>query len=95
MYHEISQSQKELAQHGYHCDPSWVSRSLFPGEANESVLWGHSEKLAIAFQLIQQPKPSVIQIVKNLRICDDCRKLFLLNFFSLILTIRKIISLLD
>ena len=67
--------------HGYQCDPSWISRPLTSGETNESVLWGHSKKLAIAFQLIQHPKPSVIQVVKNLRICGDCRKLFLLNFF--------------
>ncbi|CAF1193595.1 unnamed protein product [Adineta ricciae] len=33
---------------------------------------GHSEKLAIAFNFIQQPPPSIIQISKNLRICGDC-----------------------
>ena len=92
IYHEISQLQKELIQHGYQCDPSWISRPLTAGETNESVLWGHSEKLAIAFQLIQQPKPSVIQIVENLRICGDCRKLFLLDFFLHTLRIHVFID---
>lgn len=38
------------------------------------ILCGHSERLAIAFNLIQRPVPSVIQITKNLRVCGDCRK---------------------
>ncbi|CAF1173071.1 unnamed protein product [Adineta ricciae] len=33
--------------------------------ANESVLWTHSERLAIAFQLIQNPKPSFIEIIQQ------------------------------
>ena len=44
------------------------------GETNESVLWGHSERIAFAFQLIQEPEPSIIQIVNNRQICGDCRK---------------------
>ena len=81
IYRELNQLQKELVEHGYQCDPSWIFRPLNSGETNESVLWGHSEKLAIGLQLIQQPKPSVIEIVTNLRICGDCRKSFLLNLF--------------
>lgn len=83
---ELNQLQKELVQHGYQCDPSWVSRPLKPGETNQSVLWAHSEKLAIGLQFIQQPKPSVIEIVKNLRICGDCRKLFCTQFMLTYIT---------
>jgi hypothetical protein len=36
-------------------------------------LCGHSEKLTIEFNLIQQPSPSFIQAMKNLRVCGDCR----------------------
>jgi hypothetical protein len=43
-------------------------------ETVQSVLSGHSERLAIAFNLIQNPIPSPIQIVNNLRICGDCRQ---------------------
>ncbi|CAF1477089.1 unnamed protein product [Adineta ricciae] len=72
LYHQLDQLKDELIQHGYQVDESWVSRPLVDGETNESVLWTHSERLAIAFQLIQNPKPSFIEIVKNLRICQDC-----------------------
>ena len=44
------------------------------GESIESVLNGHSERLALAFNFIQRPIPTRIQITKNLRICGDCRE---------------------
>jgi len=72
IHRQLGQLESELVQHGYQCDQSWISRPLNHGETNESVLWGHSERIAIAFQLIQEPKPSLIQVVKNLRICGDC-----------------------
>ncbi|CAF1675051.1 unnamed protein product [Adineta ricciae] len=34
----------------------------------------HSERLALAFNFIQRPIPSQIQIVENLRICGDCHR---------------------
>ncbi|CAF5182210.1 unnamed protein product, partial [Rotaria magnacalcarata] len=40
----------------------------------ESVLCGHSEKLAIAFNFIQHSRPSSMQITKNLRVCGDCHR---------------------
>ncbi len=46
---------------------------LMNDEDIESILCGHSEKLAIAFNFIQKPRPTTIQITKNLRICRDCR----------------------
>jgi hypothetical protein len=64
-----------MIEHGYQCDSSWVTRAIGENETVQSVLCGHSEKLAIGFNLIQQPIPSTIQITKNLRICGDCRKL--------------------
>ncbi|PIA35803.1 hypothetical protein AQUCO_03500280v1, partial [Aquilegia coerulea] len=41
-------------------------------EEKEHSLFLHSEKLAIAFGLINTPPGSPIQIVKNLRVCNDC-----------------------
>jgi hypothetical protein len=64
----------ELIEYGHNYDSSWISRPLAEGETVESVLCGHSEKLAIAFNFIQRTKPSFIQITKNLRMCGDCRK---------------------
>ncbi|KAF5190194.1 Pentatricopeptide repeat-containing protein [Thalictrum thalictroides] len=41
-------------------------------EEKEHSLFLHSEKLAIAFGLINTSPGSPIQIVKNLRVCNDC-----------------------
>ncbi|XP_065848357.1 pentatricopeptide repeat-containing protein At4g21065-like [Euphorbia lathyris] len=41
-------------------------------EDKEDSLNTHSEKLAIAFGLLNSPAGSAIRIVKNLRVCSDC-----------------------
>ncbi|KAK7308517.1 hypothetical protein VNO77_42127 [Canavalia gladiata] len=41
-------------------------------DEKERLLWVHSERLALAFGLIQIPPPCSIRIIKNLRICADC-----------------------
>ena len=74
IYEELERLSNELREHGHTFDSSWITRPLEENETVESVLCGHSEKLAIAFNFIQQPPPSIIQISKNLRICGDCRK---------------------
>jgi len=68
----------ELIANGHQYDSRWITRQLRNDETIESVLCGHSEKLALAFNFIQHPIPDVIQITKNLRICGDCRKYFIL-----------------
>ncbi|XP_024545158.1 putative pentatricopeptide repeat-containing protein At3g13770, mitochondrial [Selaginella moellendorffii] len=40
----------------------------------ENLLCGHSEKLAIAFALVNTAPGTVIRIAKNLRVCDDCHR---------------------
>ena len=74
IYAELDRLSDQMKEHGHQYDSSWVVRPLKDGETIESVLCGHSEKLAIAYNLIQQPPPSFIQITKNLRVCGDCRK---------------------
>jgi hypothetical protein len=69
----LDRLSRDLKENGHEFDGSWVTRPLQEGESIESVLCGHSEKLAIVFNLIQDPRPSVIQITKNLRVCGDCR----------------------
>jgi hypothetical protein len=49
-------------------------RPIKPDETIESILCGHSEKLAIAFNFVANPNSSLIQVTKNLRVCGDCRK---------------------
>ncbi|KAE8664433.1 Pentatricopeptide repeat-containing protein [Hibiscus syriacus] len=41
-------------------------------EEKESALHRHSEKLAIAYGIMRTKAPTVIRIVKNLRVCEDC-----------------------
>ncbi|XP_057837432.2 pentatricopeptide repeat-containing protein At1g11290, chloroplastic-like [Cryptomeria japonica] len=41
-------------------------------EEKESFLCHHSEKLAIAFGLLNTPPGTTIRVVKNLRVCADC-----------------------
>lgn len=51
-------------------------RSIVPRDANnenkEQTHVYHSEKMAIAFALINTPPQTIIRIVKNLRVCGDC-----------------------
>jgi len=41
-------------------------------EEKEHILYGHSEKLAIAFGLMSTSPGMSIRITKNLRVCGDC-----------------------
>lgn len=41
-------------------------------EQMENILCYHSEKLAIAFGLLNTPTGTPIRIIKNLRACGDC-----------------------
>ncbi|XP_077238352.1 pentatricopeptide repeat (PPR) superfamily protein [Tasmannia lanceolata] len=43
-----------------------------PDEEKERLLRNHSEKLAVAFGLLSTSPGSVIRVVKNLRMCEDC-----------------------
>lgn len=74
IYREIDVLTKELIQFDHKFDSRWITRPISRDETIESVLSGHSERLALAFNPIQEKIPSPIQITKNLRICGDCRK---------------------
>ncbi|CAF1371285.1 unnamed protein product [Rotaria sordida] len=74
IYAELDRLTVELNEHGYKFDSSWITRQLREEETIESVLCGHSEKLAIAYNLIQRPLPDFIQVTKNLRVCGDCHE---------------------
>lgn len=56
---------------GYRPDTSVVSQSI-DEEEKENALSMHSEKLAFAFGLISTSEGTLIRIVKNLRVCNDC-----------------------
>ncbi|KAL5981245.1 hypothetical protein ACLOJK_029166 [Asimina triloba] len=56
---------------GYIPDISTVLHDV-EDEQKEEYLHYHSEKLAIAFGLINTPVGAAIHVIKNLRICGDC-----------------------
>ncbi|KAG6664311.1 pentatricopeptide repeat-containing protein At4g15720 isoform X2 [Carya illinoinensis] len=45
-------------------------------EAKEEIVGLHSERLALAFGLINIPKGVTIRVMKNLRMCRDCHEAF-------------------
>lgn len=72
VWKEIYRKIKEI---GYVPDSSHV---LFYAdeEEREVKLQLHSEKLALAFALINTPPGSTIRIKKNIRVCGDCHSAF-------------------
>ncbi|KAK7252012.1 hypothetical protein RIF29_35682 [Crotalaria pallida] len=71
IYQLLENLRHEVEDLGYVPDTSCVLRNV-----NEpmkvKLLWGHSERLAIAFGLLSTPYGSLIKITKNLRVCVDC-----------------------
>ncbi|KAM6567649.1 hypothetical protein CsatA_026777 [Cannabis sativa] len=61
----------EVEASGYVPDTSCVLRDV-DEPMKIKLLWGHSERLAIAFGLLSTPAGSSIRITKNLRVCNDC-----------------------
>ncbi|CAF0889915.1 unnamed protein product [Adineta steineri] len=74
IYAEIKKISKQLIQHGHQYDSSWITRPLNDDETVESVLCGHSERLAIAWNFVQNPNATQIQVTNNLRVCGDCHR---------------------
>ncbi|KAF9593462.1 hypothetical protein IFM89_023279 [Coptis chinensis] len=58
----------EIKEIGYVPDTEYVLQNLEEDEKEDS-LYGHSEKLAIAFGLIIRPNGTPLGIIKNLRVC--------------------------
>ncbi|CAF2070889.1 unnamed protein product [Rotaria magnacalcarata] len=71
---EVEKISNELIAHDHKFDSSWITRPLNQDETVESVLCGHSERLAIALNFVANPNVSLIEIKKNLRICGDCHE---------------------
>ncbi|KAL5975489.1 Pentatricopeptide repeat-containing protein [Asimina triloba] len=72
---EIQSMLDEMADRlrsvGYAPDTTQVLLNI-DEEERESVLYYHSEKLAIAFGLISTTPSTTLRVEKNLRICGDC-----------------------
>ncbi|KAK9289435.1 hypothetical protein L1049_007590 [Liquidambar formosana] len=68
---EVRKLSVKFQESGYVPDLSCVLHDV-DNEQKEKMLLGHSEKLALAFGLINTPEGSPIRVIKNLRICVDC-----------------------
>ncbi|PKA62835.1 Pentatricopeptide repeat-containing protein [Apostasia shenzhenica] len=64
---------ERLRREGFVPDTSCVLHNVDDDE-KEALLCGHSEKLAIAFGLLNTPPGSAIRVAKNLRVCNDCHE---------------------
>uniref|UniRef100_A0A2P2QLM2 Uncharacterized protein MANES_06G119200 n=1 Tax=Rhizophora mucronata TaxID=61149 RepID=A0A2P2QLM2_RHIMU len=86
IYQKVDDLMLQLKKHGY----TPVVKTLFPDvdEHEEWILKYHSEKLAIAFGLMNTPYWVSLQIVQGHRICDDCHRAF--KLISMV-TKRKIV----
>eukprot|EP01018_Ginkgo_biloba_P030410 Gb_26158 [translate_table: standard] len=62
---------KQMKEAGYVPDTRFVLHDMSE-EEKEYSLCGHSEKLAIAFGIINTCPGTPIRITKNLRVCGDC-----------------------
>ncbi|XP_042516530.1 pentatricopeptide repeat-containing protein At3g12770-like isoform X1 [Macadamia integrifolia] len=71
IYRMLENLRIQLESLGYMPDTSCVLRDI-DEQVKVKLLWGHSERLAIAFALINTPAGSLIRITKNLRVCNDC-----------------------
>ncbi|KAK2635032.1 hypothetical protein Ddye_029824 [Dipteronia dyeriana] len=62
---------ERMRKEGYVPDTSCVLHNI-DEEEKETLLCGHSEKLAIAFGILNMPPGTTIRVAKNLRVCNDC-----------------------
>ncbi|XP_022732209.1 pentatricopeptide repeat-containing protein At4g21065-like [Durio zibethinus] len=71
IFQMVDEMGREMKRVGYVPSTSEVMLDI-DEEDKEDNLNRHSEKLAIAFALINTPAGTPIRIVKNLRVCNDC-----------------------
>ncbi|CAN1150736.1 Pentatricopeptide repeat-containing protein At2g29760, chloroplastic [Linum perenne] len=72
IYAKLDEIMARLRSHGYVANTSHVLQFVEEEDMKVTALKLHSEKLAIAFGLINMNRPQPIRIVKNLRVCGDC-----------------------
>ncbi|CAF2522263.1 unnamed protein product [Rotaria sp. Silwood2] len=71
IYEQLEILHEQLIKLGYQPNESVLTKN----EINvEWSIYGHSERLAIAFNLISTPPGTTIQLTKNLRMCIDCHE---------------------
>ncbi|CAL4968877.1 unnamed protein product [Urochloa decumbens] len=72
IYALLEDMEQRLQLIGYVKDTSQVLMDMDDEEEKSSTLSYHSERLALAFGILNIPHDVPIRIVKNLRVCRDC-----------------------
>ncbi|XP_019092113.1 PREDICTED: putative pentatricopeptide repeat-containing protein At3g23330 [Camelina sativa] len=62
---------EQMEKEGYVADTSGVLHDV-DDEHKRELLFGHSERLAVAFGIINTEPGTTIRVTKNIRICRDC-----------------------
>eukprot|EP00455_Lapot_gusevi_P006945 TRINITY_DN1298_c0_g3_i1.p1 TRINITY_DN1298_c0_g3~~TRINITY_DN1298_c0_g3_i1.p1 ORF type:complete len:312 (-),score=30.88 TRINITY_DN1298_c0_g3_i1:155-1090(-) len=73
LYQMCLDMASRIASAGHEPDVSWATRSE-NDEARRLSLCFHSERIAIAWNLLTTPAGRRIRITKNLRVCGDCHE---------------------
>lgn len=71
IYEKLEELGEKMELAGYIADTSLILKEVGSEEKNEVIRY-HSERLAIAFALIDFPPQRPIRVMKNLRVCGDC-----------------------
>nr|XP_043628512.1 pentatricopeptide repeat-containing protein At5g48910-like [Erigeron canadensis] len=72
IYLKLREMKERLKSAGHVPDKSQVLLHIEGDDQKETELESHSERLAIAFGLINLKPGIPIRVVKNLRVCNDC-----------------------
>ncbi|KAK7317377.1 hypothetical protein RJT34_01542 [Clitoria ternatea] len=75
IYAKLEELKKMIREAGYVPDTSYSLQDT-DEEQKEHNLWNHSERIALAFGLINSTEGSPLRIFKNLRVCGDCHSVF-------------------
>lgn len=71
LYTFLEDLSERMKKDGYVPDTSCVLHNVNEDE-KQNLLCGHSERLAIAFGILNTPPGTTIRVTKNLRVCNDC-----------------------
>eukprot|EP01018_Ginkgo_biloba_P001238 Gb_28665 [translate_table: standard] len=87
IYEKLEELSGQMKAAGYVPETRFVLNDV-EEEQKEQILCHHSEKLAIAFGLLNTSPGTAIRVIKNLRVCGDCHSAT--KFISKIVT-REIV----
>ncbi|KAL1538918.1 pentatricopeptide repeat-containing protein-like protein [Salvia divinorum] len=89
MYKFLDEVRVKMKLAGLYPNTEFVLQDL-DGEEQEDSLCNHSEKLAVAFGILNLRGESSIRVFKNLRICGDCHNTikFIAKFIGIQIIVR-------